>query len=134
MLEQKILTWEILIKRGIIGPSRCALCGEAEETLNHLFVDCNFTKDIWHSILKEQNLNIIWEGGQLIDCFQIWISKTKFWKELPCYICWEIWKHKNLVIFEDHPTSQIKVCNRILQDLGENKNTFSVQHDRITSS
>jgi hypothetical protein len=46
MLEQKILTWEILTKRGIIGPSRCALCGEAEKTLNHLFVDYNFTKDI----------------------------------------------------------------------------------------
>jgi hypothetical protein len=63
-------TWEILIKRGIIGPSGCSLYGEAEETLNHMFIDCTFTNDIWHKILKEQNLNIIWEGGQLIDCFQ----------------------------------------------------------------
>ena len=38
----------------------------------------------------------------------------------------------NLVIFEDHPTSQIKVCNIILDDLGENKTIFSLRHDRIT--
>lgn len=46
MLEQKILTWENLIKRGIIGPSRCALCGNSEETVFHLFVECRFTKNI----------------------------------------------------------------------------------------
>jgi hypothetical protein len=27
LLEQKILTWEILKKRGFNGPSKCALCG-----------------------------------------------------------------------------------------------------------
>jgi len=132
MLEHKILTWEILIKQGIIGPSRCVLCGNAEETLNHLFIYCNFKKSIWLSILKEQNINNIWEGGLLIDCFQNWSSKTNFWKEFPCYICWDIWKQRNLVMFEDLPISQIMVYNRILQDLGENKNKFSAQLDRIT--
>jgi hypothetical protein len=69
MLEQKILTWENLIKRGLIGPSRCVICGENEETLNHLFVECQFTKDIWTLILKELKLNRLWEGGQIIECF-----------------------------------------------------------------
>jgi hypothetical protein len=108
----------------------CSLWGN-EETLNHLFVECNFTKDIWYSILKELKLNSFWEGGQIIECFQIWIRKMDFWKEIPCYICWEIWKHKNLVIFEEHPPSLVRVCNKILQVLGENKNILSVQHDRI---
>jgi hypothetical protein len=27
MFENKILTWDNLTKRGIIGPSRCVLCG-----------------------------------------------------------------------------------------------------------
>jgi hypothetical protein len=44
MLEQRILTWENLIKRGFNGPSRCVLCGIAEENVLHLFVKCSFTK------------------------------------------------------------------------------------------
>jgi hypothetical protein len=32
---------------------------------------------------------------------------------------WEVWKHINLAIFEDHPINRVIVCNKILQDLGE---------------
>jgi hypothetical protein len=99
MFENKILTWENLTKRGMIGPSRCVMCGDKEETLNHLLVECHFTKDIWISILKELKLKRNWGGGHLSECFQNWIKEMEFWKEVPCYICWEIWKHKNLVIF-----------------------------------
>jgi hypothetical protein len=38
LLEQRILTWENLVKRGYHGPSRCILCGNCEETAYHLFV------------------------------------------------------------------------------------------------
>jgi len=99
MFEQKIVTWENLTKRGLIGPSRCVLCGENEETMNHLFVECHFAKDIWTLILKELKLNRFWVGGQIIECFQFWIRKMEYWKEIPCYVCWEIWKHENMVIF-----------------------------------
>jgi hypothetical protein len=37
LLEQRILTWENLNKRGIFGPSICVLCGNSEETVSHLF-------------------------------------------------------------------------------------------------
>jgi hypothetical protein len=53
MFENRILTWDNLSKRGLIGPSRCVLCGEREESLNHLMVDCLFTKEVWKSILNE---------------------------------------------------------------------------------
>ena len=99
MLEQKILTWENLAKRGILGPSRCALCGNNEETIYHLFVECSFTKDIWVTILKELKLISTWEGRKIVECFQKCTRKVENCKEIPCYICWEIWKQRNLVIF-----------------------------------
>jgi len=46
LLEQKLLTWDNLVKRGFLGPSMCALCGVEGENAKHLFVDCVFTKDI----------------------------------------------------------------------------------------
>jgi hypothetical protein len=57
ILEQRILTWENLVKRGFLGPSRCVLCGKDEEIVYHLFVDCIFKKYIWSSILKDLKLN-----------------------------------------------------------------------------
>jgi hypothetical protein len=103
-----------------------------EESLNHLMVECLFTKEIWNSIIKELHLKRIWGGGPLCDCYQDWIKEMEYWKELPCYICWEIWKHKNMIIFEEHNLSLARVCNRILQDLGENKKIQIAQHHRIT--
>eukprot|EP00253_Pinus_taeda_P017777 PITA_17777 len=40
LLKRKILTTENLRKRGILGPSICCLCREAEESSNHLFLEC----------------------------------------------------------------------------------------------
>ena len=62
LLEQRILTWENLVKRGIHGPRRYILYGNCEEISYHLFVDCIFTKDIWYLMLKELKLDGVWEG------------------------------------------------------------------------
>jgi hypothetical protein len=37
-----------------------------------IFVECNFTKDIWYLMLKELKLDGVWEGGQFIDCILNW--------------------------------------------------------------
>jgi len=72
LLEQSIITWENLVKRGFLGPSRCVLCGKSEELVYHIFVDCNFTKDIWYTIHKDLKLESVWEGGQFIECLKNW--------------------------------------------------------------
>jgi len=78
---------------------------------------------MWQTISKELKLGNIWEGGQIVDNLQKWIRIKDNWKEIHCFICWEVWKHKNLVIFEDFPINQVRVYNSILQDLGEKKIT-----------
>jgi hypothetical protein len=131
MLEQKILTWENLVKRGIVGPSRCVLCGNNEENVRHIFVDCSFTKDIWYIIQKDLNFESVWEGGQIADCLQTWIKKKENYKEIPCYICWEVWKHRKLVIFEDRIPNRVRVCNSVIQYLGETKVSLPTKGSRI---
>jgi ribonuclease HI len=94
-------------------------------------VDCSFTKNIWSTIQKELKLESAWEGEQIVDCIENWIKKRENWKEIPGYICWEVWKHRNLAIFEDRPLNRVKVCNSILQDLGETKVSNSTKVSRI---
>ena len=46
LIKNKVLTWDQLIKRGSQGPSCCQLCKKEEETAQHLFLECHFTKNI----------------------------------------------------------------------------------------
>ena len=48
LLKGKILTSENLKrKRGFHGPSRCPLCQQVEETIQHLFQDYKFSRECW---------------------------------------------------------------------------------------
>eukprot|EP00253_Pinus_taeda_P021341 PITA_21341 len=37
LMQKKTLTWENLLRKGFRGPSRCPMCLQEEETMNHLF-------------------------------------------------------------------------------------------------
>lgn len=41
--QGRILTGDRFIKLGYHGPTRCLLCQEAKETVNHLLLNCTFT-------------------------------------------------------------------------------------------
>jgi len=45
--QRKILTWENLLEKGFIGPSKCYLCGSQEEMMDHLLKLCPFTSNVW---------------------------------------------------------------------------------------
>ena len=46
LAHRKILTAKNLKKRGIQGPSCCVLCKEEEETIDHIFLECNFSTKV----------------------------------------------------------------------------------------
>jgi hypothetical protein len=47
LAENKILSWEILQRRGFSGPGICLLCKLNVETTQHLFLDCDFAVEVW---------------------------------------------------------------------------------------
>ena len=46
MLENKILTWDIFLKRGGNGPNVSIFCYMDEELVDQLMVHCKFTRDL----------------------------------------------------------------------------------------
>jgi hypothetical protein len=55
--HNNILTWDNLWKRGFIGPSWCHLCGQEEETQNHLLNLCPYSSCIWdHKCQYHENV------------------------------------------------------------------------------
>lgn len=49
-LENKFLTQDNLQKQGGYGANICILCFSDAEIVNHLFVECSFTLQIWETI------------------------------------------------------------------------------------
>ena len=50
--HKKIPTRENMAKRGLLGPHRCLLCCKYLETIDHLFLECNFSLQFWTLLLK----------------------------------------------------------------------------------
>jgi hypothetical protein len=103
--HNNILTWDNLRKRGFIGPSWCQLCGQEEETQNHLLNLCPYSSCIWdHSanIMRTTDRNCT----GLRETIEDWRSSTfhspilnRIWQFLPGFILWKIWKERNRRIF-----------------------------------
>lgn len=51
LAHRSILIGENLQRRGWEGPSRCPLCTQEEETLDHLLLQCPYTKEVWQLAL-----------------------------------------------------------------------------------
>jgi hypothetical protein len=50
LVENKVLTWDNLQRRGFEGPSHCSMCKKESESVYHLFVDCPFSNDVWNRV------------------------------------------------------------------------------------
>ena len=75
LVENKILTWENLQRRGFNGPGWCVLCNQNWESTYHLFVDCYFVRTVWKILHSHQNLVGSWAGSSLVEFFNNWFAR-----------------------------------------------------------
>lgn len=55
LAKEAALTQDNVMKRGITLCSRCFLCGETSETVNHLFLHCKYTQQLWRMFLSQRH-------------------------------------------------------------------------------
>eukprot|EP00253_Pinus_taeda_P013124 PITA_13124 len=122
LLKGKVLTSENLRKRGIIGPSRCPNCCLAEETIQHLFLDCPFAKKCWANLSSMGNLH--WHPQQSISEAILewrkscpWKDKSneivkRIWAIIPHNLLWKIWLARNKKIFQNKESNARMTCNK----------------------
>ena len=59
-LNRCLATNVLLSKVGIISSPLCSFCGEVDESLEHIFITCHYTKKFWAEVIK-------WMGHQNIQ-------------------------------------------------------------------
>jgi ribonuclease HI len=136
LLENKILSWEIVQCRGFSGPGICPLCKNQTETSLHLFMVCGFTIIVWRKIKTAIKYLGNWTGtnSTLVGCFKQWNKMNKEFPTLPTLICWFTWKERNLVLFENSELSTTKIFHLTLSLLKEHTQGTKVVRSRSEPS
>ncbi|WMV30140.1 hypothetical protein MTR67_023525 [Solanum verrucosum] len=57
LAKEAALTQDNVMKRGITLCSRCFLCGETLETVNHLFLHCKYTQQLWRIFMSLKGIS-----------------------------------------------------------------------------
>ena len=52
LLNRCLATNTFFCKIGIIPSPACSLCGESDESLEHLFLSCRYSKNFWAEVIK----------------------------------------------------------------------------------
>ncbi|CAL1352801.1 unnamed protein product [Linum trigynum] len=112
--QKKILTHVSLKKRGWSFPSKCVLCGVAEEDANHLFLTCSFTCRVWEVL--QAFVCITNAPPDISQAIQHWPkckpANPKEWctKSLLHALCWSVWRERNARTFDGKATPELTVA------------------------
>ena len=100
-LQNKILTWDNLLRRVFSGHGYCSLCKATNEAITHMFLHYSFIQEVWLEVCNLLKFNDGQEGTYFQSCMYDQFNKPMKYKELPLFIIWYIWKARNQSIFED---------------------------------
>ncbi|XP_021995580.1 uncharacterized protein LOC110892738 [Helianthus annuus] len=135
-INDKIPTAITLRERGLtLTDYNCSLCGEAEESANHVLLLCSFAKQVWKSILDWVKCRTISVEGSLkqlipdvID-LQISRSKRKAIHAIVLQTIWSLWNTRNEKLFRGKPG----VIQRTTEDIKEESYQYIKQRSKFNS-
>jgi hypothetical protein len=120
-IHNRVPTKDVLLHRNInIADASCVLCGMAEETVDHLFLQCIISQSIWSHFMTLLGLQlpqcsfrdmwVIWRREQLTN-------RHRFvWDLVAMAICSSLWEERNMRIFSNKYS--IRSC--ILRNINAN--------------
>ena len=105
------------------GNPICIGCGDKEETLEHLLIQCTKAKEIW------KMAPVQWDGNmELLDCFIRWWTAIMEAQQdrgredqvnLTINILWQIWKARNDREFNYKEREPHKIIQRAMKEWTE---------------
>ena len=111
-LHGRIWTAERRMRHGLQDSAECALCGQEDETIDHLIVSCVFARELWYCFLRP----IGWERitpqpGAVISA---WCMDARCLAPRPMrkrfdaavlHLSWCLWKERTSRVFDNAHSS-----------------------------
>lgn len=104
----RVWTADRLARRGMQHPEHCILCDQESKDINHLFVSCSFSRQVWFGALRPIGLERLvpspnerkfihwWRRAQK----RVGDQARKGFNSLVQLVAWQVWKHRNACIFD----------------------------------
>jgi hypothetical protein len=117
-LQNRCWTADRLARRGLDHPEQCPFCDQEEETINHLLLDCVFASEVWATVAAAAG-KPDWaprRGESIVK----WCAETggsgrasKETRTVSTLVLWELWKHRNAIVFDAASPSTSRVISNI---------------------
>ncbi|XP_071704788.1 uncharacterized protein [Rutidosis leptorrhynchoides] len=110
----------------------CDLCGTIEDSIRHLFFECNYSKQVW----KEVKRYLIWRGlpnnvFSIVDLLAKSTQRNKIWGVINritlAATVYHIWQERNSRIFKGRKRGEMEIANCIIADIQLKLTTFVVK-------
>ena len=104
-----------LVKRGIIIPTNlCPLCKKAEESVQHVFINCEVAQKVWDncdrwigiSSVRQHTIVNHYQNFYLL-CYNR--KANVVWKSVWVAVVWEIWYHRNRIVFKNGMVDDMEI-------------------------
>ncbi|KAK1429570.1 hypothetical protein QVD17_11783 [Tagetes erecta] len=105
--KDRIATRRALSYRGVpMDNTRCPLCGDYDETANHLFASCYIFHLVWQHISNWCKIHpfFVFTTRDILEAhthINVVSKKKKIIQAIILTACWSLWKARNEKIFED---------------------------------
>ena len=102
----RIPTTRKLSEKGIaVGSTLCPVCGAEQETIEHLFFQCNVADAVWHLVYNwlQVQIGVVHDVAALfdwVDGMQVDARKRKMVDVVVCTTLWFLWRFRNDVVHE----------------------------------
>ena len=109
-----------LARRGMEVDKVCPRCGEEEESIEHLLIQCAVSQRVWYS--SPLRIHVARTGGIR---FRDWVisvggnKKEEEWWMMFWMICWNIWLGRNAWVFEGKWRDEREMLERVRRGVME---------------
>jgi hypothetical protein len=122
VMHERVWASECLQSHGLDSHGPCALCSQEVESLNHLFVGCSFSREIWFKCLHRLGLRqfTLTTTDTLLDWWlrsrkRIAKLRRKAFDSFVFLVSWKLWLERNARVFRNSVASVSKTifeqCN-----------------------
>ena len=90
--------------------------------MDHLLVACVFARGVWHKVLVAWGGTMGHPGPEdrllpwLTSCVEGFTHHRRDGEAILCLVAWELWKHRNAIVFDKARPSEGVVMARIVDE------------------